>query len=55
MTDLRLAVALEGAGWHPAAWREPAARARELLDARYWVDVVRQAGCARYGTRRRTS
>ena len=51
MTDLppgknppvHLAVALEGAGWHPAAWREPAARPTELFDAGYWVDLVQLA------------
>ena len=40
---LRLAVALDGAGWHPAAWREPAARPAELLTARYWADLVTEA------------
>ena len=25
-----MAVALDGAGWHPAAWREPGARPAEL-------------------------
>jgi alkanesulfonate monooxygenase SsuD/methylene tetrahydromethanopterin reductase-like flavin-dependent oxidoreductase (luciferase family) len=40
---LHLAVALEGAGWHPAAWRDPAARPAELFTARYWVDLVREA------------
>jgi len=40
---LHLAVALEGAGWHPAAWREPQARPAELLSARYWVGLVQQA------------
>lgn len=40
---LHLAVALQDAGWHPAAWREPGARPRELFDARYWVDAVREA------------
>ncbi|WP_415924511.1 LLM class flavin-dependent oxidoreductase [Streptomyces sp. MI02-7b] len=40
---LHLAVALDGAGWHPAAWREPEARPRELLTARYWQDVVTEA------------
>jgi alkanesulfonate monooxygenase SsuD/methylene tetrahydromethanopterin reductase-like flavin-dependent oxidoreductase (luciferase family) len=40
---LHLAVALDGAGWHPAAWREPAARSDELLRAGYWVDLVREA------------
>lgn len=40
---LRLAVALEGAGWHPAAWREPNARPAELFTAGYWADLVREA------------
>jgi alkanesulfonate monooxygenase SsuD/methylene tetrahydromethanopterin reductase-like flavin-dependent oxidoreductase (luciferase family) len=40
---LHLAVALDGAGWHPAAWREPEARPTELLTARYWTDLVREA------------
>ncbi len=40
---LRLAVALDGAGWHPAAWRHDAARPEALLDADYWVDLVRTA------------
>ena len=30
---LHLAVALDGAGWHPAAWREPGARPTELFTA----------------------
>jgi alkanesulfonate monooxygenase SsuD/methylene tetrahydromethanopterin reductase-like flavin-dependent oxidoreductase (luciferase family) len=36
-------VALDGAGWHPAAWRAPDARPRELFTARYWADLVRTA------------
>ncbi|HYQ64552.1 LLM class flavin-dependent oxidoreductase [Actinophytocola sp.] len=40
---LHLAVALDGAGWHPAAWREPDARPTELFTARYWTDLVREA------------
>jgi alkanesulfonate monooxygenase SsuD/methylene tetrahydromethanopterin reductase-like flavin-dependent oxidoreductase (luciferase family) len=40
---MHLAVALDGAGWHPAAWREPRARPGELFGARYWVDVVQEA------------
>jgi alkanesulfonate monooxygenase SsuD/methylene tetrahydromethanopterin reductase-like flavin-dependent oxidoreductase (luciferase family) len=40
---LHLAVALDGAGWHPAAWRLPTARPRDLLTAGYWVDLVRRA------------
>ena len=40
---LHLAVALEGAGWYPAAWREPDARPAELFTARYWTDLVREA------------
>jgi alkanesulfonate monooxygenase SsuD/methylene tetrahydromethanopterin reductase-like flavin-dependent oxidoreductase (luciferase family) len=40
---IHLAVALDGAGWHPAAWREPDARPRELFTAGYWVDLIREA------------
>ncbi|MER7203208.1 LLM class flavin-dependent oxidoreductase, partial [Streptomyces sp. NPDC000188] len=38
-----LDVALDGAGWHPAARREPVARPRELLTAAYWTDLVVEA------------
>jgi alkanesulfonate monooxygenase SsuD/methylene tetrahydromethanopterin reductase-like flavin-dependent oxidoreductase (luciferase family) len=52
MTDpeagrLHLAVALDGAGWHPAAWREPEARPAELFSAAYWADLVTEAERAR--------
>lgn len=40
---LHLAVALDGTGWHPASWREPRARADELLTADFWVDQVHEA------------
>ena len=40
---IRLAVALDGAGFHPAAWRDPSARPDELFTAAYWTDVVRTA------------
>ncbi|MCB5164532.1 LLM class flavin-dependent oxidoreductase [Streptomyces bambusae] len=43
MPELHLAVALDGAGAHPAAWREPGARPDELFTARYWADVVAEA------------
>ncbi|MFI6982925.1 LLM class flavin-dependent oxidoreductase [Embleya sp. NPDC050154] len=43
MTPLHLAVALDGAGWHPAAWREPDARPADLFTARYWADLVAEA------------
>lgn len=36
-------MALDGAGWHPAAWREPGARPGELFSARYWADLARTA------------
>ena len=42
-TPFHLAVALDGAGWHPAAWREPTARPAELLTGRYWTDVIAEA------------
>jgi alkanesulfonate monooxygenase SsuD/methylene tetrahydromethanopterin reductase-like flavin-dependent oxidoreductase (luciferase family) len=41
--SLHLAVALDGAGWHPAAWRESDARPSELFTAGYWVDLAREA------------
>jgi alkanesulfonate monooxygenase SsuD/methylene tetrahydromethanopterin reductase-like flavin-dependent oxidoreductase (luciferase family) len=40
---LHLAVALDGAGWHPAAWREPDARPADLLTPGYWTDLVTEA------------
>ncbi|MGW8375149.1 LLM class flavin-dependent oxidoreductase [Streptomyces sp. ODS28] len=40
---IRLAVALDGAGWHPAAWREPAARPAELFTADYWAGQILEA------------
>jgi alkanesulfonate monooxygenase SsuD/methylene tetrahydromethanopterin reductase-like flavin-dependent oxidoreductase (luciferase family) len=40
---LHLAAALDGTGWHPAAWREPGARPAELLTAGYWADLVTEA------------
>ncbi len=42
-SQVHLAVALDGAGWHPGAWREPDARPAELFDARYWSDLVSEA------------
>ncbi|WP_369274882.1 LLM class flavin-dependent oxidoreductase [Streptomyces sp. R11] len=41
--SLHLAVALDGTGWHPASWREPAARPRALFTAGYWTDLVTEA------------
>lgn len=40
---IRLGIALEGAGWHPSAWREPSSRPRELFSPAYWEDLVRLA------------
>src|SRR6202161_154829 len=40
---LHLAVALDGAGWHPAAWREADAQPQRLLTAGYWTELARQA------------
>ncbi|MQA79698.1 MAG: LLM class flavin-dependent oxidoreductase [Streptosporangiales bacterium] len=42
-TPLHLAVALDGAGWHPAAWRSPGARPGDLFTADYWRDLVTTA------------
>ena len=43
MTRLHLAIALDGAGWHPAAWRDTGARPDGLFGARYWADLVTEA------------
>ena len=40
---LHLAVALDGAGWHPAAWREPEAQPRRLFTAGYWTELAQRA------------
>ncbi|MEV4752110.1 LLM class flavin-dependent oxidoreductase [Streptosporangium sp. NPDC049248] len=40
---LHLAVALDGAGWHPAAWRDPAASPKALFTAAYWAGLVAEA------------
>ncbi|WP_406021833.1 hypothetical protein OH802_21360 [Nocardioides sp. NBC_00850] len=36
-------MALDGAGWHPAAWREPNAGPADLLKPGYWADLVGEA------------
>ncbi|MER6977960.1 LLM class flavin-dependent oxidoreductase [Streptomyces carpinensis] len=41
--SLHLAVALDGTGWHPASWREPVSRSKDLFTARYWADLVAEA------------
>lgn len=41
-SHLHTAAALDGAGWHPAAWREDALNARRLHEADYWVGLARQ-------------
>jgi alkanesulfonate monooxygenase SsuD/methylene tetrahydromethanopterin reductase-like flavin-dependent oxidoreductase (luciferase family) len=43
VTNMHLAVALDGAGWHPAAWREPRARPEELLTGQYWAGLITEA------------
>jgi alkanesulfonate monooxygenase SsuD/methylene tetrahydromethanopterin reductase-like flavin-dependent oxidoreductase (luciferase family) len=45
-TPLHLGVALDGAGWHPAAWRDAAARPGALFDPDYWVSLVVEAQAA---------
>jgi len=43
LSPLHLAVALDGAGWHPAAWREPDAEPGRLFTPAYWVGLAKQA------------
>jgi alkanesulfonate monooxygenase SsuD/methylene tetrahydromethanopterin reductase-like flavin-dependent oxidoreductase (luciferase family) len=40
---MHVAVALDGAGWHPAAWRQPDARPSQLFTAGYWAWLVAEA------------
>jgi alkanesulfonate monooxygenase SsuD/methylene tetrahydromethanopterin reductase-like flavin-dependent oxidoreductase (luciferase family) len=40
---LHLAVALDGAGWHPAAWRAAGIEPSALFTAGYWAGLVQQA------------
>jgi alkanesulfonate monooxygenase SsuD/methylene tetrahydromethanopterin reductase-like flavin-dependent oxidoreductase (luciferase family) len=40
---IHLAVALDGTGWHPAAWRTPDARPADLFTAAYWLDLAAEA------------
>ena len=41
--SLHLAVALDGAGWHPGAWRTTPALSSGLFDPDYWTDLAREA------------
>ena len=43
---VHLGVALDGAGWHPAAWRAEDAAAGSLFDPAYWVDLAARAEAA---------
>jgi alkanesulfonate monooxygenase SsuD/methylene tetrahydromethanopterin reductase-like flavin-dependent oxidoreductase (luciferase family) len=43
VVPLHLAVALDGAGWHPAAWREADAEPQRLFTAGYWTGLAQQA------------
>ena len=47
-TDPRftVGVALDGAGWHPAAWREPGAQPDALFTAPYWTALAEAADAA---------
>jgi alkanesulfonate monooxygenase SsuD/methylene tetrahydromethanopterin reductase-like flavin-dependent oxidoreductase (luciferase family) len=38
-----LAVALDGVGWHPAAWREADADPRSVFRPEYWVGLIQEA------------
>lgn len=40
---IHLALALNDAGWHPAAWREPGAGPADLFTLRHWAEEVRRA------------
>jgi hypothetical protein len=40
---IHLAAALDGAGWHPAAWRSQGAHPGELFAAGYWAALAGEA------------
>jgi alkanesulfonate monooxygenase SsuD/methylene tetrahydromethanopterin reductase-like flavin-dependent oxidoreductase (luciferase family) len=42
-SSFHLAAALDGAGWHPAAWRAEGARPGELFTPQYWTDLAQEA------------
>ena len=50
MTDLHLAVALDGLGWHPAAWRDLARRTPRAVFTARLLDAAgpggRRRGCS---------
>ncbi len=46
VTPFTVGVALDGAGWHPAAWRDSAAQPAELFTARYWQQLITAADAA---------
>ncbi|MGC0366574.1 alkanesulfonate monooxygenase SsuD/methylene tetrahydromethanopterin reductase-like flavin-dependent oxidoreductase (luciferase family) [Rhodococcus sp. 27YEA15] len=47
MSYTHLAVALDGVGWHPAAWREDAENARRVVDPTYWIELAQRAEAGR--------
>jgi alkanesulfonate monooxygenase SsuD/methylene tetrahydromethanopterin reductase-like flavin-dependent oxidoreductase (luciferase family) len=42
-TPFHLGIALDGAGWHPSAWREKDAKPAALFDGDYWVSLAVEA------------
>lgn len=46
LTPPYLAVALDGVGWHPAAWREASVDPRSVFRPEYWVGLIQEAECA---------
>ncbi|WP_433193474.1 LLM class flavin-dependent oxidoreductase [Nocardia sp. CA-107356] len=43
MTELFLAIELDGTGIHPASWRREDSRAEDLFTGGYWVDAITAA------------
>ncbi|GAA2910659.1 FMNH2-utilizing oxygenase [Actinoplanes cyaneus] len=40
---MHLAVALDGLGWHPAAWRTTTVRPGAVFSAEYWIELAAEA------------
>lgn len=45
-TPFSVGVALDGTGWHPAAWREPGAQPEAVTTAAYWQGLIGEAEAA---------
>jgi alkanesulfonate monooxygenase SsuD/methylene tetrahydromethanopterin reductase-like flavin-dependent oxidoreductase (luciferase family) len=43
MGHIHLGIALDGVGWHPAAWREDTRNTKRITEAGYWIELAQDA------------